>query len=60
MVIKYEDYRGLDLDDTADALETGRDGGAISKKAMCYDIAPRALCVLIAEHLTTHKNDWRS
>jgi hypothetical protein len=60
MVIKYDDYKYLDLDDTADALESGRDGGAISKKAMCYDIAPRELCVIIAEHLVQHQNDWRS
>ena len=60
MVIRYEDYKNMNIDDTADALESGPDGGAISKKAMCYDIAPRDLCVIIAEHLTTHKNDWRS
>jgi hypothetical protein len=58
MVIKYDDYKNMTLEDTVDALETGRDGGAISKKAMQYDITPRLLMLMIAEHLTTHRTDW--
>lgn len=60
MVIKYDDYKNMNLDNTTDALESGRDGGAIATKADQYDIPSRALCVLIAEHLVEHRNDWRS
>ena len=35
MVIKYDDYKNMDIDNTAEDLESGRDVGAISKKAMC-------------------------